>query len=209
MAVDITLALTTYALVKAELGLTDDTLQTYFERKINAVSQKFANYCNRAFKTQTYTSERYEGTDTLEICLKNYPITALTTVIVDDTTITDDVVLDAANGTIYYEGLFSSNGWNAGVSKHKILRFKNVYVTYTAGYVLPDQASPTLPYDLQDACINEVIAEYEKRGTSKNVKSWTLGESSKSYFDNDVDQGSGLLSSTKALLDMRYKKYVI
>ena len=216
MAIDTNIALTTYESVKTQLGLTDDTQQSFIESQINVVSQKIACYCNRNFKTQEYT-EKYRGDDTLELVLNQYPITDLSNLYIDDTELTDlsDIDIEANEGMLYYEDIFNSNGYVCGISRHKGLRFKNIKVVYTAGYILPDQIDRNLPYDLEQACINEVINAYTMKGKSdaQRLKSWSLDKAKKEFAVGDLnkvfDKKSGLLKSTSSLLDTCYRRYVI
>jgi len=215
MPVDTNIALTTYATVKSELDLSDDTKQTYLERQINVISQKIADYCNRKFKKQTYTLEKYQGTDTLELNLKNYPVTdPITALVIDDATVDlDYVTVDSDEGILYYESIFTKNGWVTSITETLTLPERNISVTYEAGYDLPDQVTPTLPYDLEEACINEVVEAYNKKGKAKsqNLESWTLDKATKKFssVEKVIDTETGFLLSTKSLLDSKYKRWII
>jgi len=197
------MGLTTYATVKAELGLTDDTQQTYIERLINVASQKIENYCNRKFNLTTYTLERYTGDDTNKLALRNYPVAALTRVIIDDTEIvTSTLILDAIAGLIdYKDSLFYSDTLKSGIAEYPELYQKNIQVTYTAGFA-------TIPYDLEEVCIKEVVSRYENKGTAKNLKSWSLGNVSKTYSEQ-TQNGTGLLQTSKNILDNYYKRFIL
>ena len=215
MALDTDIALTTYAEVKLQLGLADDTHQSFIEMQINVVSNKIASYCNRNFMEQTYTDEKYKGDDTLELVLNQRPITALTTLSIDDKDVTtSDVEIESETGILYYESVFSSNGYVCGITRHPDLRYNNIKVTYDAGYILPDDAiNRTLPYDLEQACINEVKRNYSNNGAqgTQNIKSWTIESAKKVFTDVSeiVDLKSGFLKETKALLDSCYRNWVI
>ena len=213
MALDVSMALTTLATMKSELGITDSASDTYLERQINVVSQKIANYCNRNFKTQTYTLEKYEGNDELNFNLNNYPVTSVSYLKIDDTEIDiDDVTVDEDAGILYYESVFNSNGYVSGISSHRDLRTKNISVTYIAGYVLPDQATRNLPYDLEDICIEEIKYKYgNKNNKGKKISSWSLDKASKNFVDEAkiFDNTSGFLFESVAILDSVYKRYLI
>lgn len=215
-------ALTLYATVKADLGLTDDTQQAYIERQINAVSQKVEGYCNRKFKKQTYTDEEYEGNNTLYLQIKNYPIISVSKVVIDDEEIElTGIEIDSEKGILYYENMWTSQGHIMGVSDFETLRKNNILITYTAGYVLPKdevagQTTPiiitavprTLPYDLEQVAIDEVVNKYEHKGTAKDIKSWNLGNASKTYETN-LSTVSGLLYNSTACLDGMYRRWII
>lgn len=199
-------ALTTYATVKAELGLTDDTQQAFIERQINIASQRIENYCSRKFKKQTYTLENYEGTGGLYLLLTNFPVTEVTKIVIDDTEYdVSDFKIDYAKGIIYFEDVFSASGVCEGISNFSNKILLSIQVTYTAGYVLPNDAGTrNLPYDLDQCCVDEVVSKYEQKGTKKRTKSWSLGNASKS-FDYDISV-NGLLNSTINCLDSNYRR---
>jgi hypothetical protein len=142
-------ALTTVANVKYVWGrdqadLThDDRIQTL----INLLSGRIESWCGRSFKSQTYTAELYDGNCDEYLALKQYPITAVTTVKEDDVTVdltdTDDIKIHYAEGLIY-----RASGWPGGVL--------NIEVTYTAGYA-------TIPSGLEAALVEWVILLLEDR----------------------------------------------
>jgi len=193
-------ALTTVAVVKTFLGIAVDTEDDFIERMINVYSQKIENYCNRKFASATYTSEKYrgQGTDTLQ--LENYPVTDLASIYVDDVLLeTDDYELMGGEGTsntgeVNKESLWDRAGVRQQVSDEEIFPTYNIKATYTAGYVLPqDGGTRTLPYDLEQCCIDMVryarLTRYEVRGVrrEKNL------EASIDYGNNQLSKDSGLL----------------
>lgn len=213
MSVDTEIALTTLATIKDELGITDTSSDTYLERQINVISQKISNYCNRNFKSQTYTDEKYYGTDDIILNLNNYPVTDLTKFELDNKEIDlDDITIKSEEGQLYYEKIFNSNGYVSGISEHRDLKTENISITFEAGYILPDQEERNLPYDLEQACIDEIVYKYGNKGNKgKKVSSWGLDKASKSYESDEIVFNSkyGLLNETLALLDSKYKRYVI
>jgi len=212
MPVDTNIALTTLELVKSELNISDTSQDSYLTRQINVVSEKIANYCNRNFRKQTYNDEKYTGNDLLELNLDNYPITSVTEIKISDNEIElTDIEIESESGILYYEKLFKSSGYVCGISRHKDQRIKNVTITYEAGYQLPDQVDRDLPYDLEDACINEIVNAYEHKGTASNLESWTLDKATKKFtaLEKVVDTETGFLLSTKSLLDSKYRRWII
>ena len=210
-------ALTTVAEVKAELGLTGTEFDTYLERQINVVSEKIANYCNRNFGKADYTDQQYKGNDTLYLLLNEYPILEVSRLKIDDyeQDITDLQVF-SEEGKIYLPKGFWKSGLVGGVSKYNTNDIEyNIEVTYEAGYVLPmDDGTPdnrTLPYDLEQACIDEVVHAYENKGTSRQLESWSLDKASKKFstIDKTTDMHTGFLISTKMLLDGSYKRWIL
>ncbi len=212
MSIDLNIALTTYAVVKAQLKLTNDDDQIIIEDQINVVSQQIASYCRRVFKRQVYTNQKYQGNDDLYLNMKSYPIHEVTELTISKSSVDVSAVDIEDDGSLYYEGIFSSDGYTSGMSEHQDLRTKNISVTYEAGYILPDQPLSDLPYPLQQACVDEVIRGYKSLGTTddRQLKSWTLGKAQKEYKDtkDTINTQWNLLNSTIGKI-CPYKRMVI
>lgn len=177
--------LTTLANVKQYLTVnvtTDDALLT---RLISAASAFIQSWLNRNLASQTYTETR-NGHGGYVLPLANYPVTAVSSVAVDnvaipaasDPTQTGYVFSDKA---LYLNGYCFSRG------------FQNVAVTYTAGFA-------TIPLDIEQACIDLVGLKYKERNhigqTSK-----TLGQETINYSQMDISD------AVKATLS-QYRKVI-
>ena len=210
-------ALTTVDTVKDDLGITGTEFDSYIERQINVYSEKIEKYCKRRFKKQEYT-EKYEGNNTLRLSLKNYPILSVSALTID-TEIVDvnDVIISKNQTNIYYGETssnfsgkynplgFPKNALRAGISyteTNNILL--DTEVTYTAGYVLPkDDGLPdprTLPFDLEQACIDMVSYAKNNRTNPQGVKSRKLLSGSITFGENIPSKDSGLLPSVEGTL---------
>jgi hypothetical protein len=113
-----------------------------YEELINVASVMINNYTGRHIKASTFTSD-YDGPDSEELYLKNYPIssTALTVCIDENRAFTTDLNVTSTGIIIYYdEGrIVLDNDWfDEGKA--------NVRVAYTGGY-----SSSSMPYDLKRA----------------------------------------------------------
>jgi len=74
-----------------------------------------------------------------DIILKQYPVTSVNTLSIDDETIdSEDYRLSESRILIKDEGVF---------------RGDIATVDYDAGYISPTTSSTTLPYDIQEACV--------------------------------------------------------
>jgi hypothetical protein len=151
-------ALTSLEAVKSYLKIPSD--QTVDDDRItiliNACSSAIENYCQRSFKTQTYTDEEYDGNNYKYINLLNYPVVSVDSVTVNDTVLTtDQYTVKKRSGILvrkytgidvdyYYRWRFAF--WPIGDG--------NVLVTYTAGY-------DEIPADLEQSCILYVMAFYK------------------------------------------------
>lgn len=113
----------------------------FIKRKINQATEMIEGYCGRRFKSTTYTDEKYDGTLTDSLVLRNRPITGDLTLKGRDGA-TSDSGYDTIDSSFYFID------YDAGIID-AVSRFYGGYdrwaVTYTAGYT-------TIPADLQEAC---------------------------------------------------------
>lgn len=173
-------SLTTLANTKESLGIasgttTDDEL---LKRLINSATQTIERYLGgRRLASTAYTNERYDGTGTDKLKLRNWPVTA----------ITDVQYMTGDYGTPKWESFDSdfyivdtADGQNAGVIRYSAGSFnagvENIQVSYTAGYT-------TIPFDIEEACIQIVSTMYKQR-KARGIKSESLGDRSVTYFEN-------------------------
>lgn len=195
-------ALTTLDAVKASLTDVDNSSDTYLERQINAVSEFIEKYCNRHFEKKTYT-EKKAGNGRQKICLDQFPIVSVTSVIVDGMFV-DDYEVDEEAGMFYRKGRWNWQGDLIGLVGEPGASFPNIVIEYIAGYVLPKDETidneRTLPYDLEDATIQLVVIRYEKRGV-EHMKRETIGPLTTEFID-------GIPPQILEVLD-KYKKLVI
>ncbi|MFA6429753.1 MAG: head-tail connector protein [Patescibacteria group bacterium] len=185
-------ALTTLARVKARLGISVSTLDDLLTEMISAATDLIESYCDRKFKSDTYTSEVY-GLDVEDghfVALKQAPVTALTTAQYRAGT------PDVPAWTSYLASEFEL----VGDGRAGLVRIyggvptgtNNVRFTYTAGYLIDftnegDITKHTLPFDVSDLCERIVIRLFKRR---EDVGKTTVsaGEASVSYrasFDEE------------------------
>lgn len=194
-------ALTTLNTIKEELGiaLIDTTQDNFIIRKINAISQSIENYCNRKFVKADY-DELYTVVNSDKVFTNQYPLNEVTGFYIYDTEIqTADYTNDTLK--ITYKNTIPTKYDIVGISEYPNNFFNNVRVVYNAGYVLPkDEVLPdnprTLPYDLEEVCIQAVIREYNKKGTGNvtiiqekvSKVSYTYGtDISNKFTDNEIN----------------------
>jgi hypothetical protein len=155
------MALITQALVTADevdsyiqnQNATNDTVIEYI---INAVSQMFSTYCDRAFITATYTALKLDGNGRSDFYLPNWPVTLLSSIAEDGVALTVDVDFYAD----LPHGILSKARWNwpwYDVTAKWTTKPQGILVTYTAGYT---QAG-TLPADLKLAALKEIARQYQ------------------------------------------------
>jgi hypothetical protein len=141
--------LTTLEKVKNELGgITGTSLDALLNFIITAASRILMTQTGRRFKSAavTYTTD---GTATRGLSLPNGPVTAISTVVIDGTTIPPIVTL-------------GDTGWTQQGDRVRLVghRFdigtNNVVVTYTSGYT-------SIPEDLEQGCIELACWMYKNR----------------------------------------------
>ena len=146
--------------VKAWLGVTTATSDTLLGGLITAVSSFVANYLGRQILTASYV-ETYRGNGQCELLLRNFPITAVTSVAFAGQTITaaaDPVAL--TSGVLFDDRTLTLIGY----------RFPTglpVVVSYTAGYATP-------PPDIGQAAV-ELVGEAFRRRDRIGLSSKSLG----------------------------------
>lgn len=171
-------ALTTREAVKAYLGMTGSTDDTFIDSAIDRVSARIDGHCRRYFVKRTYTSEYYDGTDSPYLLLRNWPIVSVASVIEDGLTltVTTDYELIADEGQIFYvEGHWSKS------------EPRNIKVTYDAGYVFPSVATAAFT----GSGLNDATSGGSFTGTASAVYTIIIdGVSTANTFKWKKDSGS-------------------
>jgi len=153
--------LTDLATVKQWLNIaatTDDALLT---RLITATSNYIQSWLNRVIASQSYTETR-NGTGGTILMFSNYPVTAVSSLTIDDVAIplatnTTMAGYRFSNQQIFLQGYGFSRGMG------------NVTMAYTAGYA-------AVPQELAQACIELVSLRYRERDRIGHVSKSLAGE---------------------------------
>ena len=144
---------------------------------INIASDFIDNFTNRNIISQTYTDQEYDGNNDFNIYLRQYPVTAVTTVKNWDTygnvlnyTFTEftEYINYLDEGYIYLRG-------------KTVYGHKNYRITYTAGYI----TEANVPYDLKNACAQLAGLIYFNTGKS-GVKSESIGKYSITFDKSSI-----------------------
>lgn len=152
----------------------------FIKRKINQATEMIEGYCGRRFKETTYTDEKYDGTLTSSLVLKQRPIKSSDPFIIKGRSgATSDSSYDTIDSSFYFID------YDAGIVD-AVSSFYSGYdrwaVTYTAGYA-------TIPADLQEACAT--LAAYlaqNSQGTG-GISSKQEGSRKVDYFNTTGAEG--------------------
>ena len=196
-------ALTTLVAVKAELPqLGSDTSQdVYLEGLINAYSAAIESYCRRRLKSRKYLPSgadesagevnlKLNGNDRIThtvMLLPEFPVIAITAVTIKDIQLRNIVTLtDLANQLAWEPDsgkmiLLTGHLWERGL--------QNIEIAFEAGY-------KTVPFDLQRACIMQVVwGFYQKDRSRQGMESISFQSETVTYFTG------AMLPEVKLLLD--------
>jgi uncharacterized phiE125 gp8 family phage protein len=174
-------ALTTLDRVKLELDISSNEYDALLSAKILEASSDIESQLARILCRAGLT-ERFWGEPYCEeyLILRRWPVAAITTVTVDDVEVDEDEYrLDADTGELFR---LDASGYPCVWTW-----CKDIVVVYTAGYVMPESQSPTLPASLEGAAIELVGSYWMSRGRDPKVRSEDIpGLGSVTYWVGSV-----------------------
>lgn len=221
MAVDLTShALTTLDEVKTELGIAVATYDDVLKRMINAASDAIRRYCERTFYYEEDIAESVPGFGGTRLIVSRAPIVGdIDSITYEGAALsTDSYSIESASaGIIYGQYGFS---WTARASGAAIsygipgTEKSSYVVTYNGGYITPQQViddgtlTRSLPYDLEDACIQLVTMRYRRQGRDPTIGSEKLLSWNVSYMnENELINKDGIPAHVAGILD-KYRRLV-
>jgi hypothetical protein len=138
--------LTTLANLKQWLKTTDSTNDALLTRLVSASSEFVLTWLNRDIFTQSYTATM-DGFGGYKKIMEQYPITAVSSVVIDQTPI--PLSVNGGNG-------YTFNKWRIALIGYRFNRgVSNVVISYTAGYA-------AAPPELEQACIELASLRYKE-----------------------------------------------
>lgn len=164
-------AMTTLEDTMERLGIPAEAATTAVKnniiRLINTASAWVETITGRKFGRATYT-QRYTAPGRQELVLQQYPIRSVEYVrdTIDETDFdpnTYDFTMEGDVGVLYRDLGWVFRGYIAGLANDYVFPRRYLEVKYTAGYILPKDATPEEPSDLPADIIGIVwgIAEQE------------------------------------------------
>jgi hypothetical protein len=180
-------ALTTLDRLKpmiAGLNPEDTAPDDLLTQLINQASAYVEAALGRRLKQAGYT-ERHKGTGAQELLTDQYPITLIDYIkwageIIDPALY--DISRTAEAGCVYKDDGWPYRGYTHGLAGDAVMGSRNLEVRYTAGYVLPKDATAddpaTLPADLEGLIMDMVKAAYGKMqsGGDAGLKSYSISD---------------------------------
>jgi len=157
--------LTTLAVVKDELSITDTSKDTTLSRYITSASAAIAQYCNRVFPSETVKDEFWPDRETygfqlpgsmMSLQLTRWPVGTVTSVTENGTALVDgtDYRVDKDNGSlIRLGGNAYPTTWLAWP----------IVAIYAGGFA-------AIPSDIADAAVRMVKARYLAKGRDPYLK---------------------------------------
>lgn len=164
--------LTTLANVKAWLGDSTSTNDALYNRLIASASDFIRNYTGRDLDQRTYTNIIHDGHNGYRMMFREYPVTAVSSIQVDNVPI--PLSTNLSSGYVFDDTFLSliNYRFNRGVA--------NVKMSYTAGYA-------TIPGDLEQACI-ELVANRFKDKSKIGVASKSMAGETIVFFNKDMPE---------------------
>lgn len=178
--------LTTLDAARSELQLNDTSSDPWLRNAISQASGMIVDFLNRPVALRTVTETfriapqtaigHTSRTPIRELSLSCAPVTALTSVVEDGSTLTANVdyEFDAEPALLYRLYNDFRTSWAA----------RRVDVSYSGGWLLPNDAGRTLPAVIERACLMTLTALYAARGRDPFLRSESVDQiGSASYLD--------------------------
>jgi hypothetical protein len=161
--------LSTVARAKAEVGLTDTSQDVLLGLLLDEASDAIAAYTHRVWGRETVI-ETLPGSGRRLLGLSRTPLISISSLTEDGVAVTDYTIEDARVGALARDNGWwpaLAGGWDAaayssGYILPGVQRWRYA-ITYQAGFILPEEATPTLPGGVERACLETVKDWYAAR----------------------------------------------
>lgn len=132
---------------------------------INQASASIETEMRRRLGKQSY-SERVKPTGSQELILSQWPILEVRRVEIGGRELPPAAYSIEDGGVLYKDDGWPWRGYPYGLAYDPVMTSKNVLIEYTAGYILPKDATEsepaTLPADIEGLCMEMVSTAYSK-----------------------------------------------
>jgi hypothetical protein len=194
--------LTTLETVKEELGITHMDSDIKLLRIIQEASDAVFRFCDRMFALQSYR-ETIRGYGGNTITLSVTPVKIVTSVLSSNSPVLDYTLEDPDAGFLYRQAGWE---WTAVVGWGLERYFRpgseapSFVVEYQAGYVMPGDAGiPSLPKDIERACIDTVRAWHNLGRRDPTIQQKRVGDLVLTYQKSDPDAAALPFSAIRLL----------
>lgn len=188
-------ALTTVAKLRFELGLaTNEGDPDQLEARIMRASQAIATYVGAPLHYEVGIVERVAGYGTARLVVTRRPLRAITSITLRSGASAQEIDADGYVIDDAELGWIASiaGGWcwttaGAGLEPNGIAgqEYKGYTVTYTGGWITPDQAGGALvrdlPDDIEAACLALAVLSWRSRGRDTSIRERKLMSASVKY----------------------------
>ena len=164
----------------------------YLTVLISAASNLVIKHCRRDFVSTVYTDEVYDGDGTYVLLLRQFPVTALTSVKTVESDGNEETCLTAQFRVDYDIGEIRHIPECTCAYTYFPAGYRNIKVSYTAGFAV-------VPEDVQEATAQTIAWLYANASIAANMESWKLGDAAAKYKLETADMPL-LPASVRALL---------
>lgn len=194
-------ALTTADAVKAELGLTgggdDDWLSLSIDRATAAINR----WCRRSFAVETVKETLWLPSPAEAVSLARWPVVSVASITEGAAVLAEDAFeVDDDAGLAYRL---------ADPDARQLWRAGRIVATYTAGYILPGEASRTLPEDVERAAILLVRSWWFERDRDPLVKAEETADVGRTEYWVGSPSGGGTLPPDVEALLTPYRQVMV
>jgi hypothetical protein len=189
--------LTTLAVVKDELSISDASRDASLKRYITSASAAAAQYCNRRFQVETVKDEFWPDRDFYSsplpggvrvIQLSRWPITSAVVVLENGLTLVDgtDYRVDAENGQlIRLDANLYPRSWHAFP----------ISAQYSAGFT-------DIPVEVEDAVVRMVTKRFSAKGRDSTLKAEDIpGVASRQFWIATGEDAGNMTPDISDVLD--------
>lgn len=148
---------------------------------INQASASIETEMRRRLGKQSY-SERVKPTGSQELILSQWPILEVRRVEIGGRELPPAAYSIEDGGVLYKDDGWPWRGYPYGLAYDPVMTSKNVLIEYTAGYILPKDATEsepaTLPADIEGLCMEMVSTAYSKArsGGSAGLRAFSISD---------------------------------
>ncbi len=171
-----------------------DAAKNQLERLINAASSYIETMTGRKFARRDYRENHY-GSGSQELCLGQYPIVKIYRIMdrENERELAPEsysILEMGAIGVVYRDDGWAPRGYVSGLANDRVAQRRYLNVEYSAGYVLPKDATQDqpsdLPYDLQYIVWQMVQQQWElERNGGTGLSAFSISDVSWT-FDKEL-----------------------